>query len=114
MPVAQLAPSALICEIGAGEALFIPHHWAHAVLSANEPASGFGLNLAVNVWWETPAQHLKSSLWRYGCTAIALGMYALSMRPGLLRPRAGRLQVHRGPRRSRRGDNRPETESPGA
>lgn len=54
-----LAPRALLCELHAGEALYIPHPWAHAVLSANEPPSGFGLNCAVNVWALDPHPHLN-------------------------------------------------------
>ena len=84
----ELAPRALLCELRAGEALYIPHPWAHAVLSQNEPASGFGLNLAVNVWWETAEAHWRHSLWKYGCTVIGL---ALMLGPQIL----GRLNARR-------------------
>ena len=81
--LADLAPRGLLCDLSAGEALYIPYPWAHAVLSTND-ANKFGLNLAVNVWWETNDQHFRKKLVQYGCTALAVVFYVLSMRPQLL------------------------------
>ena len=81
--LAELAPRGLLCDLSAGQALYIPYPWAHAVLSSND-ASGFGLNLAVNVWWETHEQHFHKKLVQYGCTALAVAFYVLSMRPQLM------------------------------
>ena len=92
----ELAPRALLCELRAGEALYIPHPWAHAVLSQNEPASGFGLNLAVNVWWETDETYWRNALWKYGCTAIGLAMI---LAPQIL----GRLNARRAAADERQG-----------
>lgn len=33
------------------------------------------------MWWETPAAHARNSLLRYGCTALAVCLYAVSMLP---------------------------------
>jgi hypothetical protein len=82
--LAELAPRALLCELSAGDALYIPHPWAHAVLSTNDDGP-FALNLAVNVWWETAEQHARQARWRYACTAVGVAFWLVSMRPQLLR-----------------------------
>ena len=80
----RVAGYGMICELSAGDALYIPHPWAHAVISTNEPDDGFGLNLAVNVWWATDEFHQRMLMWRYGCTALAVALFVLSFKPGLL------------------------------
>lgn len=76
----EVAPYGMLCELSAGEALYIPHPWAHAVLSANDEDDGFGLSLAVNVWWQTDRQYMLQAIWRLGCTAAAVVLFALSAR----------------------------------
>jgi hypothetical protein len=55
--------SAVMCELGPGEALFIPRHWWHHV-SSLEP-----YNALVNYWWGTHAAGLENP---YDCFLVAL------------------------------------------
>jgi hypothetical protein len=40
----------LECEVGAGDAVFIPRGWHHALLSEDDPA--FCAHAAINYWFE--------------------------------------------------------------
>lgn len=60
---AQALASAVMCELGPGETLFIPRHWWHHV-SSLEP-----YNALVNYWWGTHAPGLENP---YDCFLTAL------------------------------------------
>src|ERR1700722_11251987 len=60
---ASALASAVMCELGPGEALFIPRHWWHHV-SSLEP-----YNALVNYWWGTHAAGLENP---YDCFLTAL------------------------------------------
>ena len=55
--------SAVMCELGPGEALFIPRHWWHHVSSLDP------YNALVNYWWGTHAAGLENP---YDCFLAAL------------------------------------------
>ena len=59
----QALASAVMCELGPGEALFIPRHWWHHV-SSLEP-----YNALVNYWWGMHAPGLENP---YDCFLTAL------------------------------------------
>lgn len=48
----RLLQRAFSCEVGPGEALFIPHAVPHAVISTPDPTGGAGL--AINLWLDRP------------------------------------------------------------
>lgn len=81
----EVGSQATICELRAGEALYMPAGWAHAVLSQPDTASELGLNFAVNVWYETAERARMEDLYRLGCTAIAGAFFLVSMSPSLRR-----------------------------
>lgn len=78
------ASGGMICALKAGEALYIPHSWAHAVISEVDPDDGFGLNVAVNVWFKTPDRHSKELLWKLAFAFLGLGLIYLARNPHLL------------------------------
>jgi len=87
-----VAKQSLICEMVAGDTLYLPTPWAHAVVSETDEANGgdgFGLNLAINVWWKTTGQQRRELLRKVLCTLLALVLYAVSLRPQIIPWRRG-------------------------